>query len=370
MNVDYIQHYGSDLVVANAARVSMDKESSWFAEVEDGEGTVVDYMLRKEDSKLIAYLAKHQHYTPFEHCGVTLRLKVPLFVRSQIHRHRTFAFNEISRRYVKDNLEFYWPDYWRMAAPNVKQGSSDIEIKFIPPLNKEECLNCGTGIKQNVGGARTKYCSDKCKYTYINRNRDPYKVKFQNAKARAKREGVYWDLEFEDIEWPEYCPILKMKLVYENGREIIHDDSPSFDKIDPNKPYTKDNVWIISHLANTMKSSANNEQLLNFSKWAALHTEGIVIPDNASPKAAVDKMLKLYHHMVDDLNICVEQARMILPQNLYTTFYMTGNLRNWAHFLKLRLDSHAQKEVRDVAEECAKIIEPLFPVSYKALMTT
>jgi thymidylate synthase (FAD) len=106
MNAEYITHYGTDLSAVNAARVSMDKESEW-----ESEGT-----LSEKDAKLISYLAAHGHSSCFEHQGATLRLKVPLFVRSQIHRHRTFSYNEISRRYVKDNLEFYWPDKWRKAA--------------------------------------------------------------------------------------------------------------------------------------------------------------------------------------------------------------------------------------------------------------
>lgn len=67
--------------------------------------------------------------------------------------------------------------------------------------------------------------------------------------------------------------------------------------------------------------------------------------------------------------VAPELARMILPQNTYTEFFMTGNLRNWTHFLKLRLDGHAQKEVQDVAQMVEEILRPLFPVSVEALMT-
>ena len=77
--------------------------------------------------------------------------------------------------------------------------------------------------------------------------------------------------------------------------------------------------------------------------------------------------MTLYNTMLEE-KVAPELARMILPQNMYTEFYMTGNLRNWAHFLKLRLDGHAQKEVQDVANQVMGILQPLFPVSVEALM--
>jgi thymidylate synthase (FAD) len=75
-----------------------------------------------------------------------------------------------------------------------------------------------------------------------------------------------------------------------------------------------------------------------------------------------------WYNWAAEQGLAAEQARMILPQNLYTQFYMSGNLRAWAHFLNLRLDPHAQKECRDIAQQCHDLIEPAFPVSLKALM--
>ena len=113
MNVDFIESWGSDLSVVNAARVSFDKHSS---------------ELLPKDEKLIHYLAKHKHTSCFEHMGATLKLKVPIFIARQIQRHRTFSYNEISRRYVDSEPEFFWPDKWRARAENAKQGSSDEEV--------------------------------------------------------------------------------------------------------------------------------------------------------------------------------------------------------------------------------------------------
>lgn len=219
MNVDYIQHWGDDLIVANAARVSFDKYSNWVWSV-DGEGEDV-VGLDPKDEKLIHYLAKHKHTSCFEHMGATLKLKVPIFIARQIQRHRTFSYNEISRRYVDSPPEFFWPDKWRARAENAKQGS---------------------------GG--------------------------------------------------------------------IHPNSEQWD----NK--------------------------------TAGHMHSVVA---------------LYDNMLVD-GIAPELARMILPQNMYTEFYMSGNLRAWSHFLHLRLDGHAQKEVQDVAQMVADILTPLFPVSMEALL--
>lgn len=220
MQVDYVQHWGDDLIVCNAARVSFDKESEWEKEVVDVVGGFETVKkLSDKDKKLINFLAREQHTSCFEHMGATLRLKVPIFIARQIQRHRTFSYNEISRRYVDNEPEFFWPDKWRKRAENIKQGSSDEEVDF-------------------------------------------------DAAGYAKSAAL-----------------------------------------------------------------------------VALEVYDRLLEEGAAP----------------------EQARMILPQNMYTSFYMSGNLRAWNHFLALRLDAHAQKEVQDVANMVQDILMPLFPVSMEAL---
>jgi len=246
--VELIDYYGTDLSPVNAARVSMNKESALETNYdinteEEAEafaakvGGYIDYdcicsdrwfggypviYMKEADKKLIKYLADHKHTSCFEHQAATLRLKVPIFVARQIQRHRTFSYNEVSRRYVKDELEFYWPDKWRKAADNVKQGSSDETVDRADHI---------------------QYCVEK----------------------------------------------------------------------------------------------------------------------------TIEGSLITYQQLLDG-GVAPEQARMILPQNLMTTFYMSGNLRNWAHFLELRLDSHSQKEIRDVAQLVENILRPLWPVSMGALL--
>jgi thymidylate synthase (FAD) len=112
--VALLDHMGSDLSVVNAARVSFSKVSLEMTEA---------------DKKLIKYLAKHDHWTPFAHTSISLRIKAPIFVARQLGKHQVgLVWNETSRRYVKDTPEFYEPETWRAAAENVKQGSSETEV--------------------------------------------------------------------------------------------------------------------------------------------------------------------------------------------------------------------------------------------------
>lgn len=112
MNVEYVDHMGSDLSVVNAARVSFAKVKQEFD---------------SDDAKLISYLAKHNHWSPFAHAALSVRIKAPIFVARQLVKHQIgLSWNEVSRRYVSDDPEFYFPTEWR-AAPTegAKQGSSD-----------------------------------------------------------------------------------------------------------------------------------------------------------------------------------------------------------------------------------------------------
>ena len=223
ISVEYIQHAGSDLMVANAARVSFDKESEW----ETWGSAHYENTLKDQDARLIKYLANHKHFSPFNHSFLTLRIKAPIFVARQLVKHRFMPWNEVSRRYVDDEPEFYFPDGWRKKADNVKQGS--LEETFIP----ESC------------------------WAYVDANDD----------------------------LAEHC-----------------DDS-----------------------------------------------------------------LRLYNSLLRQ-GVAAEQARMVLPQNMMTTWIWSGTLGAYCDMLKLRLDPHTQFESRIVANKVREIIEPLFPVSVGALL--
>lgn len=125
--VEIIDHMGSDLTVVNAARVSFNKMSKWEESIAyEQDGLInVDYYLNNKDKKLINYLVKHEHWTPFAHCQVTLHIKAPIPIRTQFFKHKVgFVENEISRRYVDEPPEFFYPS-WSGRPENKKQGAGD-----------------------------------------------------------------------------------------------------------------------------------------------------------------------------------------------------------------------------------------------------
>jgi len=213
--VEYVDHLGSDLTVVNSARVSFGKHKE---------------QLDEKDKKLINYLIKHKHTSTLEHCSVTFRFKVPLFIRSQHHRHRTWSYNEISRRYTDFNIEFYEPRLFRTQHKSNRQASN--EDKKINP-----------------------------------------KVYSQEHQTR------------------------------------IHAD------------------WMVKHH----------------------HKRG----------------MKLFDELLE-AGICREQARGILPQNMYTEYYGTVNLNNLLKFIDLRIHEGAQWEIVQVAKACKDIASHLFPITVAA----
>tara|TARA_B100000029_G_scaffold505833_2_gene587278 strand:+ start:765 stop:1463 length:699 start_codon:yes stop_codon:yes gene_type:complete len=211
--VELVDYMGDDLTVVNSARVSFGKQKK---------------ELDKKDEKLIKYLIKNKHTSTLEHNVVTFRFTVPLFVRSQHHRHRTWSYNEISRRYTDENIKFYEPTNFRTQHESDRQASNVDDL---------------------------------------------------------------------DPELPNYF-------------------------------YLKASEKVKSHHVNC---------------------------------------LGLYESLLE-AGVCREQARGVLPQNLYTEYYGTANLNNILKFIDLRLDAHAQWEIQQVAKAMLEITSDLFPVtvgSYK-----
>lgn len=116
----YIDHMGSDLSVVNAARVSFGKKSHFEGRV--GGPNV----LSQRDTKLVQYLAKHKHISPFGHAFASFHVKAPIFVARQLVKHKFLRWNEISRRYVDDEPELYTPYAWRGRSADKKQGSEGV----------------------------------------------------------------------------------------------------------------------------------------------------------------------------------------------------------------------------------------------------
>jgi len=119
----YVDHMGSDLSVVNAARVSFGKKSEWEY------GGIAKEVLSERDTKLIKYLARHKHLSPFGHAFASFHIKAPIFVARQLVKHKFLRWNEISRRYVDEEPEFYTPYVWRGRSADKKQGSDpDVSV--------------------------------------------------------------------------------------------------------------------------------------------------------------------------------------------------------------------------------------------------
>ena len=115
ITIELIDHMGSDLTVVNAARVSFGNRSD---------------TLEQRDNNLISYLANHKHTSPFGHCFATFHVKAPIFVARQLVKHKFLRWNEISRRYVDNDPEFYVPELWRGRSVDKKQGSDGVVYPF------------------------------------------------------------------------------------------------------------------------------------------------------------------------------------------------------------------------------------------------
>jgi len=238
VNVELLDHMGDDLAVVNAARVSFDKQSTWTYElgidnITNSRSLDLVPALTEKDQKLIKYLAKEGHWSPFSHTTLKFRIKAPIFVARQLAKHQVgLTWNEVSRRYVDSEPEFYTPTEWRGRAEDKKQGSSDTVI-------------------------------------------------------------------------PE---------IYVRQIETQHQ---------------------------------------------AIHLPNYV-------DAVYRRTLALYKILLE-AGVCPEQARMVLPQSMYTEWIWTGSLLAFSRIYNLRTHENAQQETREIAARIGSLASPLFPYSWDAL---
>lgn len=128
---------------------------------------------------------------------------------------------------------------------------------------ERECTNCGTMFLKT---SKTVTLCNKCNSERVKCS-SPESKMFQRAKTRAKLKNLEFDITVKDIKIPKYCPILEIELICKKGISGGQNNSPALDRIDPKKGYTKDNIRVISHLANMMKSCANTSEMLKFANW-------------------------------------------------------------------------------------------------------
>ena len=147
-SVSLVDHMGTDLTIVNSARVS-------FGNTKDE--------LDDRDKRLVKYLVKHKHTSTFEHNVITFKFVVPLFIRSQHHRHRTWSYNEISRRYTDKGMEFYLPEVFRTQHENNRQASNSEEL--INPRMWD--LDDGAMMDSSIRVSDyLSICTDKCVDAY------------------------------------------------------------------------------------------------------------------------------------------------------------------------------------------------------------
>ena len=210
MKAEYICHMGSDDFICDAARVSFDKQASQYTE--------------GQNAKLIKYLATHDHWSPFAHPQITLRETVPIFVARQRFKHVVgFCYNEVSRRYVDDEPEFYTPDVWRSRPEgSVKQGSGgddlthqhctswldtpegdiDLTVSQLYEIIKEDCLaNYTALLNSGVAPEQARMVLPQSMYTSY------YVTGSLAAWARAYKQRIdsHAQVEIQDLakQWDE-----------------------------------------------------------------------------------------------------------------------------------------------------------------------
>lgn len=363
IQVTYIDHMGTDLSVVNAARVSFGKTSK-LEEQPHGPAR-----LKENDSKLINYLAKHKHLSPFGHCFASFHVKAPVFVARQLVKHKYLRWNEISRRYVASEPEFYIPDFWRKMAENVKQGSTKEQLVID---GVKVCKYCHIGLKflRKEDEKMKVFCTERCRCAFYRKHTDKgwATAKHTHLRFSALKRNLHFDLTLQDVMnvgRPKVCKYLEIELDYTSTK--IAPNSPSINRIDPSLGYVKGNIEVISNQANSMLLNATRKELKTFVKNVGLTQFGVFTESTNSVDGLYQEMKVLYKRLIDG-GMCAEQARMFMPTSQMTEWHWSGSLDALAAMCKLRCASDTQKESREAANQIHAEMAKLYPVSWKALI--
>lgn len=216
---------GNDITIVNAARVSFDKESEYEdIQLDRNSDRIFDltakYTLSEKDKKLITYLAKHNHWTPFSHVQIQMRETIPIIVARQRFKHTVgFTYNEVSRRYVDNEPDLYLPEYWRNKSETAKQGSSGIHLKSQywdkqVETHYENCLGLyNSMINDNVAPEQARMVLPQAMFTsyYVTGSlaawARAYKLRFEpdinQSEKTSQREiqqlAILWDTKIGSI---------------------------------------------------------------------------------------------------------------------------------------------------------------------------
>ncbi len=221
-HVDLVDSMGSDLTVCNAARVSFSKDTEWEIDEEavsrlreSGSSYHVEDVqkLSERDGKLLKYLATHQHWTPFAHPQITMRIKAPISIRTQMFKHKQgFVENEISRRYVSFTPEFYYPSWRGEPTHGAKQGSSDfISIHPEAEKNFDNVLRLAVYtydelLRNNVAPEQARFALPQAMYT------EWYWTGSLAAYARFYKQRIDTHAQYEVREYAKAIGILIQPL--------------------------------------------------------------------------------------------------------------------------------------------------------------
>jgi len=167
IEVTHVDHMGKDLSVANAARVSFGKKSDL-----DWSDPWSPPKLREKDAKLIRYLAEHEHISPFGHCFASFHIKAPVFVARQLVKHKFLRWNEISRRYVDNEPEFFIPADWREKSDDKKQGSGTGFVNELPQDDSEDYASDKGYLVDHWTTNTTRYVEDNIYYPALHTYRE------------------------------------------------------------------------------------------------------------------------------------------------------------------------------------------------------
>jgi thymidylate synthase (FAD) len=470
---------GSDLTVANAARVSFDKESEWnINEYEEqyleNSRTVIRqpiFSLKEGDKKLINFLARENHWTPFGHCSLQFRIKAPIFVARQLGKHQVglclsgdseITFIKKNKGVCNGTYKRTLSDIWKMWSGQIKyqsgkKGKLNISKSNIRVFNEEtnrfEISNIinviDSGIKKvwlvvDEFGKSIKATED---HEFLTSNgwkalRDinieDFLISSERGESFSEKENFRGDSE-DVISRRNFRKSLAVKVICNSCLNEFDKSSCEVDHIKSRKnggSHLRDNLQILCKNCHKNKTLAENknsnstllpkytkviskiyigeeqcfdltiDRIHNFiangfvvhncwneisrryvdsdpefyfpEKWRKKNPDkkqgsydddfiDLKFAEECQPKAVVNMCRELYHAMID-MEVCAEQARMILPQNMYTEWYWSGTLFAFARVCRLRLKKDTQKETRDIADQINNLAEKHFPISWKALM--
>lgn len=302
MHVELIEPTTADLHVVNAARVSFDKESTQFTYRKD--------MPKGSDEGLLNYLAKNDHFTPFTHFRFTLSLDLGFILGCSQEDLAGAVWEHLYG--TKGNFRTSLQGWANLVMSNM-----------LPPGDRQRVLETMMGLAPNCAAALLP----------------------QSVIGGITRRGN-WSVPtdrnpyFTDITLRETVPIFVARQRFKHTVGFTYNEV--------SRRYVDDTPTVFSPGAWRSRPDTSIKQGSGETTIDLVTVDGQQYPPQDFYEDIVDHSLDVYNNMIAD-GVAPEQARMLLPQSMYTSYYVTGHLAAWRRAYKLRADSHAQKEIQDLA---------------------